>query len=95
MCEGLFDCLKLWSSGRPAVAGFGCLFSDKQIKQLKALPVRKLILALDNDKGGRDGTERIRKLVRNKLITEVVIPNGKKDIGELTEEEINDLQEVF
>ena len=95
VCEGLFDCLKLWSNGKPAVAGFGCLFNKKQIQQLRDLPIRKLILALDNDKAGRDATERLKKEIKNKIITEVILPNGRKDIGECSEKEISELQEVF
>ena len=95
VCEGLFDCLKLWSNFKPSVAGFGCLFSEKQIKQLKELPVRKLILALDNDKAGREATEKLKRRINNKLITRVVLPNGRKDIGECTEEEIRNLEEVW
>ncbi len=95
VCEGLFDCLRLWCNGKVAVAGFGCLFSDYQIKQLKELPTRHLILALDNDASGIEGADRIRKSVKNKLITSVIIPNNKKDIGELTDDEIQNLQEVF
>ena len=95
VCEGLFDCLRLWCNGKYAVAGFGCLFSDYQLKLLQDLPTRKLILALDNDKAGRDGAETIRKAIKNKIITEVVLPNGRKDIGECTDSEINNLEEVF
>ncbi len=95
VCEGLFDCLRLWCNGKVAVAGFGCLFSDYQIKQLQDLPTRHLILALDNDEAGREATKKLRKAIKNKLITEVVIPKGKKDIGELTDEEIQHLDEVF
>lgn len=95
VCEGLFDCLRLWCNGKHAVAGFGCLFSEYQLKLLKELPTRKLILALDNDKAGRDGAKKIRKAVKNKLITEVVIPNGYKDIGELSDEQIQKLEEIF
>jgi len=95
VCEGLFDCLRLWCNGKLAVAGFGCLFSDYQMSQLKALPTRQLILGLDNDDAGRAGAVKIRRAVRNKLIDEFVIPSGKKDIGELTDEEINNLEVVF
>ena len=95
VCEGLFDCLRLWCNGKLAVAGFGCLFSEYQIKQLQGLPTRKLILALDNDKAGKEATEKLRKAIKNKIVTEVVIPDGKKDIGELTDEEIQNLQEVW
>ena len=95
VCEGLFDCLRLWCNGKYAVAGFGCLFSEYQLKLLEELPTRKLILALDNDKAGRNAVLKIRKAIKNKLITEVIIPNGKKDIGECTDEEIQNLEEVF
>lgn len=93
--EGLFDCLRLWSVGKPAVAGFGCLFNRLQIDQLNKLPTRKLILATDNDKAGLNARDRLRGLIKNKIITEVELPIGRKDIGECTDEEIQMLREVF
>ena len=95
VCEGLFDCLRLWCNNKPAVAGFGCLFSELQIKQLKMLPTRKLVLALDNDAAGRKGAEKLKSLVTNKLITTVELPKGRKDIGECTDDEIKNLTEIF
>lgn len=95
VCEGLFDCLRLWSNYKYAIAGFGCLFSDYQIQLLQGLPARKLILAFDNDEAGKDGADRIKRAIKNKIITEVILPEGKKDIGECTDEEIQNLQEVF
>ena len=95
VCEGLFDCLRLWCNGKFAVAGFGCLFSDYQIQQLEGLPTRHLVLALDNDEAGRKATVKLRQKIKNKLITEAVIPYDKKDIGELTNEEIQNLDEVL
>ena len=95
VCEGLFDCLRLWCNGKCAVAGFGCLYSDYQMKLLAALPTRKLVLAFDNDQAGKSGAERVRKAVKYKLITEVILPPGRKDIGECTDEEIQNLSEVF
>lgn len=95
VCEGLFDCLRLWCNGKVAVAGFGCLFSDYQLNLLQGLPTRKLILALDNDKAGINGANKIRNVIKNKLVTQVIIPDGYKDIGELSDEQINSLEEVF
>lgn len=94
-CEGLFDMLRLWCNGKVAVAGFGCLYSDYQMKLLAALPTRKLVLAFDNDQAGKSGAERVRKAVKHKLITEVILPPGRKDIGECADEEIQNLSEVF
>ena len=95
VCEGLFDCLRLWCNGKLAVAGFGCLYSEYQMQMLEGLPTRKLVLAFDNDEAGRDGASRVRRAVKNKLITEVILPAGRKDIGECTDNEIQNLQEVF
>lgn len=95
VCEGLFDCLRLWCNGKFAVAGFGCLFSDKQITQLQDLPCRQIVLALDNDSAGRKASVRLRKLLKNKLIYDIVLPKGRKDIGECTDEEIQHLEEYL
>ena len=95
VCEGLFDCLRLWCIGKCAVAGFGCLFSEYQMQQLRELPTRKLILATDSDKPGLDARKKIRNAIKNKLITEVILPEGRKDIGECSDEELKNLKEVF
>lgn len=95
VCEGLFDCLRLWCVGKCAVAGFGCLFSDKQIQDLCELPTRKLIFALDNDKAGISATERLKELVRGKLMTTAILPDKRKDIGECTDEELKNLRETL
>lgn len=95
VCEGLFDCLRLWCVGKFAVAGFGCLFSNYQVKQLQDLPCRTIVLALDNDEAGWKANERLRKLLTNKIIKEVVLPDGRKDIGECTDEELLNLKEIL
>lgn len=95
VCEGLFDCLRLWCNGKFAVAGFGCLFSDYQVKLLNELPTRHLVLALDSDDAGRKASKKLRKTIKNKLITEVVLPKGRKDIGECTDDEIKNLEEIL
>ena len=92
VCEGLFDCLRLWCNGKYAVAGFGCLFSNYQIKLLEGLPTRNLILALDNDEAGRQATNRLKAALPYKLITQVVLPEGRKDIGECTDEELLNME---
>ena len=93
VCEGPFDCLRLWCNGKVAVAGFGCLFNNLQISQLNALPTRHLVLALDNDVAGQAAADRLKKYIKNKIITSVSLPPGRKDIGECTDEEIQNLTE--
>ena len=92
LCEGLFDCLRLWCNGKYAVCGFGCLYNELQMKQLRGLPTRNLILAFDNDDRGQEGAERIRQAVTNKIIMSSIIPINRHDIGECTDEEIQNLE---
>lgn len=93
VCEGLFDCLRMWCNGKCAVAGFGCLFNSYQIKQIQDLPIRTVVLALDADEAGREATQRLRKLLTNKIIKEGILPAGRKDIGECSDAEIQSLKE--
>lgn len=92
--ESMIDCLRLWQNDKFAVALNG-LGNDLQFKQLRNLPCRQLVLATDSDEAGMGARARIRKNIKNKLITEVILPDGRKDIGECTDEEIQNLKEVF
>ena len=71
------------------------LGTNLQFKQLKELPCRKLILCTDNDIAGHNARKRIKEKVTNKIITEIVFPTNRKDIGECTDKEIQNLKEVF
>lgn len=94
VCESMLDALTAWVYGKYAVALNG-LGNDLQFKQLREMPCRKLILATDNDKAGMTARERIRKNVPNKLITEYILPVGKKDLNDLEKAEFMRLEEVF
>ena len=94
VCESMIDALTIWQFGRYAVAMNG-LGTAKQFQQLRNMKCRKLILATDNDKAGQKARKTIRENVRNKIITEIILPEGKKDINELTKEEFDSLEEVF
>lgn len=94
VCESMLDALTAWVYGEYAVALNG-LGTELQFKQLKALPWRKLILATDNDTAGEKARKHIRQNVDGKLITEYVLPRGKKDLNELTYDEFIGLEEVF
>lgn len=101
ICESMLDALTCWVYGKYAVALNG-LGNDLQFKQLRQLPVRKLILATDNDSAGLTARQRIIDNVTNKLITQYVIPHIKrkdgkvtKDINDLTKEEFDSLEEII
>ena len=90
----MLDCLYLWTFNKFAVALNG-LGTPYQYSQLNKLPCRKFILATDNDESGHLARKKLRRNLVGKLITEVVLPIGVKDINECTEEQINNLKEVW
>lgn len=94
ICESMLDALTCWVYGKYAVALNG-LGTELQFKQLRELSCRKLILATDNDEAGMKARKRIRDNIKNKIITEYILPEGRKDINELSKEEFGNLQEVF
>lgn len=94
ICESMLDALSFWQIGKYAVALNG-LGSELQFKQLRELPCRKLILCTDSDKAGMKARDNIRRNVQHKIITEYILPEGKKDANECTPEELENLQEIF
>jgi len=79
--ESVFDCLTCWKYKIPAVATLGTP-SYYQIQLLKDCPVRKVVLAFDEDDSGAGFKEKISNNKIDKLLYEVVLPEGKKDINE-------------
>ena len=90
----LSDAITCWVYGKYAVALNG-LGNELQFRQLRAMPCRKFILGTDNDTAGKSARKRLRNYIRDKLITEYILPDGKKDINDLSQEEFNTLEEVF
>lgn len=97
VCESMLDALTCWVYGKYAVALNG-LGNYLQFEQLRNLPCRELILATDNDEAGAKARERIRKHVRNKIISQYdydSFPDGAKDINDLTKEQFEALKKIF
>ena len=94
VCESMIDALTCWQYGKYAVALNG-LGNDLQFKQLSDLPCRVLILATDNDEAGQRARERLRRNIKGKIIKELVLPDGKKDINELTKDEFLSCRLIF
>lgn len=94
ICESMIDAIYFWTVGKYAVALNG-LGNELQFKQLKEMPCRKFILCTDSDDAGMRARARIKKNVRNKLITEYVLPEGRKDANDCTQDELKNLKEIF
>lgn len=90
--ESCFNCLTCWKYGKPAVALLGT-GDPYQINQLKQLGLSEYILALDPDDGGKRGTFRLKKALKNVGICWELtgIPEGK-DINDLSKEEFDSLE---
>lgn len=94
VCESMLDALSFWTVEKCAVALNG-LGNELQMKQLRELPCRELILCTDMDEAGLKARERIRKNIKNKIIAEYILPNGRKDANECTKEELKELKEIL
>lgn len=88
--EGIFDALKAWTHGYPAIALLGT-GSLTQYEILKRQPYRKYIIALDGDEAGTRGTQKlVQQLKPHKFIDIMNLPFGK-DVGDLTKDEFESL----
>ena len=94
ICESMLDALHFWVVGKCAVALNG-LGTTEQFKELNKLPTRKFILCTDSDSAGMKARAKISANIKNKLITQYILPEGKKDANECTDEELLNLKEIF
>lgn len=94
VCESILNTLTCYTYGKPSVALLG-LGTEYQYDQLRKLPCRKIITALDPDGAGYRATERLKRALKgNKLVTSYVLPEGK-DVNDLEKEEFENLEELF
>jgi len=89
--EGPFDCLTGWEYGFPTIATFGKI-SDYQIEQINKSCINIIYVAFDNDKAGKLFTETLkRKLTKRIILIETKFPASKKDVNDLTKEELQQI----
>ena len=89
--EGPFDCLTGWEYGFPTIATFGKI-SDSQIEQINKSCINIIYAAFDNDAAGKSFTETLKKkLTKRIIIIETRFPANKKDINDLTKEELQEI----
>jgi DNA primase len=90
--ESEIDALFLWSNGFPAVALGGSNISEKQKQLLLRCPANEFVLATDNDKIGKEIRKKLTDiLIGYKELSELVLPNGVKDVNELNSNQIKEL----
>ncbi len=92
ICESVINALTCITYGRPAVALFGT-GDAAQYKQLNNLPARQFILGLDPDKAGALGAEKLKKALKGKLLTKLIVPPDT-DINDCSKEQFYQLTEI-
>jgi DNA primase len=91
VCEGPLDVLNLVSKGvMCAVAVFGSHMSDNQQYIIEGISPRTIILGTDNDEAGVKVRDKIRERFERQCKV-VDLKFDKKDVGELTQDEVDEL----
>lgn len=88
-CEGSLDALKAAQHGYYSRSILGCNFSEFQAQGIET-DRRTPIIALDNDPAGQEGLAKILNRLRRLDCFVFQYPEGKKDLGELTAEEMHE-----
>ena len=88
--EGSIDAMAMWSAGIPAVALLGARVSETQSRLLRQLDPMAFVVMTDADEAGRTAAQQIVEVLSGSgIMVEAPRhwPKGKKDPGEMTEDE--------
>jgi DNA primase len=90
VCEGSLDCLKIHQAGfSNCVSTLGAKVSEEQIKMLRR-NFDTIMIFSDNDEAGEAMRSAIINGCQGKEMYVLDIPDGCKDPGEMTEEQIQE-----
>lgn len=84
--ESSFDAIRLWQLNIPAIATLGANIGKNQINLINKYATR-LILAMDQDEAGGSLTRNLNKSITVPILN-MDFPDGVKDIGDMTDEQI-------
>lgn len=91
VCESQINALWMWTIGKPAIALIGT-GTHHQYEVIRKSGIRRFILAFDGDEAGDKGIKRfILNMPEYCIIDVLKVPRGK-DVNDLSEEEINNLE---
>lgn len=85
MVEGIFDAVKVHNAGFPCIASLSN--APFHLENFFMISGKKVISISDNDKAGR--------LIRKFADANVELPAGYKDVGEMPQDEVNQMLENF
>lgn len=91
LVEGPIDCLTCYNNNIPAVATLGSP-AKEQFDILNKLQLKHIHLMFDNDEAGKKFTAFAKQHLNKRILIDTVqLPKGKKDINDLSTEEITEL----
>jgi DNA primase len=85
--ESSFDVIRLWQLNIPAVATLGATLGKNQIELLRKYSTG-IVLASDQDQAGMELERKLYNNLKEKHITKITFPDGVKDIGDMSDEQI-------
>ena len=91
--ESSFDAIRLDQVGIPAVATLGANVSNVQIELLQKY-FNNIVVVADNDEAGGNMKDRIVERLSSR-VSVIKLNNQYKDIGDMPDEELKDLQFQF
>lgn len=95
LVEGPVDALTGWCHNVPTIATLGSI-ADEQIADINKSGINILYIAFDNDFYGEQFREKLKKKLGNHIIlVDVYMPNGRKDVNDLSESEWQDLIQQY
>lgn len=90
--ESEIDALYLWSLGIPAIAFGGASMNETQKKLILNSGIESLVIATDNDVVGQRFGEVLAKELNGYIVVKkICFPNEKKDVNDLSENEVKHL----
>ena len=88
--ESSFDAIRLDLAGIPAVASLGAGVSKYQIELLENY-FSRVIIVPDADQAGKEMRDKLIEKMGAR-VTSIALPNGAKDVGDLTDENLKKLR---
>ena len=90
VCESQINALTLWTWGYPAVALFGT-GTEHQYEILNKCGITCFKTCFDGDRAGEIGRKKFRNQLKNSIVCDILLPQGK-DVNDLTKEEFDALE---
>lgn len=95
ICESMLDALAIWTHPDKVAVALNGLGTPYQFRQLLSTNARKFIIATDSDGPGMKARARIAEALKSRIVTQVFLPPGRKDINDCTYDEVENLRQEF